>query len=477
MTFDTQRSEVVLFGGHTGYSTYADTWRWNGATWSLAVQPSSPPARELAGAAFDRARGQMVIFGGSHQDNGGAYNDTWTWNGTRWTKATPAISPPQRYRHAMAYDPVRSVVVLFSGYYNGFVTPDTWTWNGTTWTNVTPGSTSPPARMFHALAWDETRQSIMLFGGRQATQLGDTWHWNGSAWSQDAPSTSPSARSFHAMATDEARRNVVLFGGYDGTSDTDDTWIWDGSNWNQWAPANAPAKRDSHAMAFDGAHGKVALFGGYRNGLDINDTWWWDGVDWSQGTRDAPPARGEHSMVFDTTRNEMLLFAGYAAGTQDFGDLWRLYRTGGTCATSADCLGGLSCVDGVCCATSSCGPCETCAGLTPGACSLVQNREDKNSCAIADGKSCDAAASPTVRRRPRLRNALRDSWPTACAATRPAPARAWRAAPTSSNPAPAPGCATSRAKPPILTTIALPMAPRAADATGRARASGRAEAT
>jgi hypothetical protein len=51
--------------------------------------------------AYDAAHAQVVLFGGI--GSGALFNDTWTWDGTDWTKRTPAHLPSARYRHAMAY--------------------------------------------------------------------------------------------------------------------------------------------------------------------------------------------------------------------------------------------------------------------------------------------------------------------------------------------------------------------------------------
>ena len=59
-----------------------------------------------------------------------ALADTWTWDGTTWTEQHQATSPP-RYLASMAYDAAAGAVVLFSGINGAFrVNPfgDTWTW-------------------------------------------------------------------------------------------------------------------------------------------------------------------------------------------------------------------------------------------------------------------------------------------------------------------------------------------------------------
>ena len=74
--------------------------------------------------AYDIARGQMVLL---------AVNQVWTWDGTDWTLHTPVHSPSPRYGPGVAYDAARGQVVLFGG--TGSIDlGDTWTWDGTDWT-------------------------------------------------------------------------------------------------------------------------------------------------------------------------------------------------------------------------------------------------------------------------------------------------------------------------------------------------------
>jgi hypothetical protein len=55
----------------------------------------------------------VIIFGG--QDGEGFLADTWTWNGITWTQQFPAISPPAGADYGMAYDANLGAIVLFAG--------------------------------------------------------------------------------------------------------------------------------------------------------------------------------------------------------------------------------------------------------------------------------------------------------------------------------------------------------------------------
>ena len=55
---------------------------------------TSAAAPQPAPQAYDPIRAETVLFGG--QDGTQDRADTWRWNGTTWTQAAPATSPPQR---------------------------------------------------------------------------------------------------------------------------------------------------------------------------------------------------------------------------------------------------------------------------------------------------------------------------------------------------------------------------------------------
>lgn len=54
----------------------------------------------------------MVLFGGKNS-SGTAIQETWTWDGTTWTKLTPATQPPARWGTQLVYDTALAKMVLF----------------------------------------------------------------------------------------------------------------------------------------------------------------------------------------------------------------------------------------------------------------------------------------------------------------------------------------------------------------------------
>jgi len=229
MAYDAATGTVVLFGGSVGGG---QTWTWDGTTWTRQAPATSPPNRTAASMAYDAATGTAVLFGGVNLA-GHSLSDTWTWDGTTWTKQAPATHPGARNIAAMAYDTATGTAVLFGGANDTTAGPhdfgDTWTWDGTTWTKQAP-ATSPPALRGASMAYDAATGTAVLFGGAEDTAgfllFGDTWTWDGTTWTKQAPATSPSARFVASMAYDAATGTAVLFGGEGHRGFPRDTWTW-----------------------------------------------------------------------------------------------------------------------------------------------------------------------------------------------------------------------------------------------------------
>lgn len=218
MAYDAARHATVVFGGMPGRSgLLGDTWTWDGTNWAQQSPATSPSPRWDSAMVFDAAISKVVLFGGFDLVAGNFQleNDTWAWDGTTWTQLLPLASPPARQNHAMAYDTTRGRVVLFGGelQLNGAgLVQDTWEFDGTTWTQAVP-AVSPPARIAHTMTYDAVRNVTLLFGGGAGMDFGDTWAWDGTSWTQLTTTPAPACRDHTAMAFGQGG-NTVLFGGY-----------------------------------------------------------------------------------------------------------------------------------------------------------------------------------------------------------------------------------------------------------------------
>jgi hypothetical protein len=235
MAFDALTGQLVLFGGENGSTDLADTWTWNGSTWTKASPATSPPTLAEASMAYDGATQQLVLFGGSYNYLQKEYNDqaqTWTWNGSTWTELLPATSPGARQDAQLAYDPTTEQLLLFGGNIEAsgdllgdpVSTGDTWNWNGTTWTKLSP-VTNPLPRGGGALTFDTATGQMVLFGGGQiqdqrylngigstTTILADTWTWDGANWTAQSPTTTPTDNGADTAAYDPGLAQIVLVG-------------------------------------------------------------------------------------------------------------------------------------------------------------------------------------------------------------------------------------------------------------------------
>jgi hypothetical protein len=316
MAFDEATGTTVLFGG-SGIGHLNDTWTSDGSTWTPQAPSHAPSPRVGVTMAYDAADQQVVLFGGANNicpDAG--CTDTWTWDGSDWTKQSPAHSPPfggyGGTQTAMAYDAATDIIVLFDGSGNG-----TWTWDGIDWHQESPAH-SPTFSQGATMAYDAATGTIVLFGGDDGSTncdglaCGETWTWNGSDWHQETPTHSPSTRPGASMAYDGSTGNVVLFGG----CPCGDTWTWDGSDWHQETPADSPPDRARAMMDYDSISRQVVLFGGSQT----NDWWTWDGSDWTEQSPGTSPY-GSNGMAYDVARRNVVLFVGVETWTWD-GAVW-----------------------------------------------------------------------------------------------------------------------------------------------------------
>ena len=78
-------------GGQRSNRSGIETWVWDGTVWTKLSPATSPSVRGEVSMVYDSARQQVVLFGGEASSNS-PLNDTWVWDGTNWTKKNPVTS-------------------------------------------------------------------------------------------------------------------------------------------------------------------------------------------------------------------------------------------------------------------------------------------------------------------------------------------------------------------------------------------------
>jgi hypothetical protein len=166
MVYDPVRNRTVLFGGTNHFGAlYGDTWEWDGAAWTQRAV-SGPAARGQHAMTYDAMRGVTVLFGGSGTS---VFNDTWEWDGAAWTQRVIS-GPLPRSGHAMAYDSSQGVSVCLGGNVNGTLTQyDTW------FLGISPTITQQPAGV-------AVREGAAAsFSVTVVASPGTTYHWRRNA--------------------------------------------------------------------------------------------------------------------------------------------------------------------------------------------------------------------------------------------------------------------------------------------------------
>ncbi len=330
MCFDSARNVIVLFGGFGGPgATYlGDTWEYDGVAWTQRVV-SGPVARTGFAFAFDSVRGKAVLYGGLRSNlpssNPILSNETWTWDGTTWTQV--AVTGPQAIQDtAAAFDSARGVVVLNGGTTSTITTKQTWEWNGVSWTKRIDGS----ARAGHAMAYVPENGGVLVYGGWPTSgnniPLGDIRRWNGTNWAD--VSLAPMPRTSAVAAYHTGRQKTIMALGYTFSSGMDvpvnDGFEWNGNVWSSAGPIGAQAF--AGGIAYDSARGKVVFFSGAITAQQFSNwTHEWNGPGtWTPRTDAGPIARVWPSMIYDSVRNQTVVFGGaYDAYPHPLWDMWQ----------------------------------------------------------------------------------------------------------------------------------------------------------
>jgi hypothetical protein len=173
MAYDAKDNYTVLFGGYDGSVLFNDTWIFAAGNWTKVSSAKSPGGSWLNVLTYDGADGYLMLLGGF-------YND-WTFQGGNWSQV-PVKSPPYAVGQsvAAAYDAARGYVVLFGGCTKGafgqVCTNQTWLYAHGVWTHLKL-SPAPTLRQETSAAYDPANGALVMFGGagRGFHRTSQTW--------------------------------------------------------------------------------------------------------------------------------------------------------------------------------------------------------------------------------------------------------------------------------------------------------------
>jgi hypothetical protein len=291
MAYDAARHVLVLFGGSTlslPSQPTNETWIWNGSAWQRLHPAASPPAMDGV-MAYDAASQQMILLLYNILSGGKVDNQLWTWNGATWQQLHPATIP-EVVGVSMVYDAARRQIILFGGIVTttrtGTYVNTTWTWDGSTWSKRSP-ATSPAPRTAAAMVYDSARQQVVLYSGNGQDALNDLWTWDGATWQQQHPAQMPTAREGAYLVYDAATQQAILFGGTSvpGLFPLSDTWAWNGTAWTQISGQGAPANPYESA-AYDPDQQEIVVYAALGDPkatppeTPVSQTWIWNGNRW-----------------------------------------------------------------------------------------------------------------------------------------------------------------------------------------------------
>jgi uncharacterized protein YjdB len=374
--FDSADNRMIVFGGTTATTTFADTWVLTtpsgvGGTpaWALVAVPGTAPSVAYHSAVYDPAKNNMYVFAGiSTQDKLQANDHAFALagangigTGQKWVLG----GPPVRYSAAAFYDGSTNELVVFAGqhalgsvnfndYWVGAAALDS---SNIQWTVQTIKGTRPSPRWGLSGVYDNANNRFMLFGGATGfpSPCVSDYFVVQSANAQGASpnfaavtpvGTGPSARTRHVAAYDSATNTMMVFGGYDCTSTYfNDVWTLSNANdlggtpsWTHLLPSGtAPSVRESASAIYDASTNSLIVYGGDAGGAPFGDMFILSHANGTGGTpawtklspsNNGPVARSGQSATYDSQNNIMTIYGGFD-GTNVLSDVWVLTGANG----------------------------------------------------------------------------------------------------------------------------------------------------
>lgn len=161
VAYDATRNVVLVYGGsaHTRSAIPmrdSAVWEWNGSTWKQLT--TAPSLRADGGFVCDPKSGALFIAGGSFSYSASKsmnYDDTWRFDGNKWTYITSTIFFKDLFHGAYAYNSEKKSVMLFSGFNvaQNAVLEETWALNKNAWVQQRTQAHRKPSRQIEGFLY------------------------------------------------------------------------------------------------------------------------------------------------------------------------------------------------------------------------------------------------------------------------------------------------------------------------------------
>jgi hypothetical protein len=284
MAFDPLSNDVLLYGGasfgNAPQVVANQTWIFSSAGWQLEHPPSSPTLNDPFMAADPSAR--TVILVGVPPEGGVA--QTWIWNGSTWTRRSDLPPPAQR---PVGLAPVtwtnQLLLVTAAQGSTQQGTLDTWIWVGSKWQLQHPSTNLPDGGSSPVIVSDPAHHRVLAVFSGVASSAAQTWVWNGGDWAKLSAQNPPPFDPLTAtMAVDPGTGDAVLYM-VNSDANAGSTWVLNGSAWSEvdaLSPAIDTAYHGSWLLA-DMRVGALVIIGNAGRPNRFNALWLYRSGRWS----------------------------------------------------------------------------------------------------------------------------------------------------------------------------------------------------
>lgn len=315
---------------------------------------NAPPARIGAAVGFDPISRTLIMYGGAPATGSNLatghpaarLDETWSWDGQKWTQLHPKATPPQLFGARMIVDPNTQRLLLVSG--AGDVSGSAlqqegmWEWDGSTWSRVADNPVQVP---FATAAFDPIRNQAVLSGFDAAypsaclgcstlpdyDKGGDFEFTKGdSGWNTASGDTPGWAHA--ATAYDPASQRIITVDG-SKQNGVQSTYAWDGKQWTQIIKsAGTSASPDPNQPlgpcegATDQKAQEIVIACAPGTGTTGGATWTFDGKAWHSVSGASTPAvpadpsitgrYGLFTLAYDPALPAVVMVIGAANGSE-----------------------------------------------------------------------------------------------------------------------------------------------------------------